>query len=69
MKTKNQQLIEEFESQLAILKDAGEIQGYVFAVLPIANHPQIAANATTLEIFGLAEAIKQHHINQSSSDR
>jgi hypothetical protein len=61
--------IDIFETELAILKESGKIKGYVLAILPEEDgNPLIAANATTLEIFGLSEAIKQYHILTTKSD-
>lgn len=70
MKTKNKELIDDIESQLAILKNSDEIKGYVLAILPEEDgDPLIAANASSLEVFGLSQAIIQHHINQTKDGR
>lgn len=69
MKDKSRELIENFETELAILKESGELRCYILAVFPPESDPLISVNGSSIDIFGLSEAAKQHHINLTSKNR
>ncbi len=54
--------IDQFETELAILKEQGKIRGYIFAVMCDDQEVLIADNATTVEVFGLAQAVIQKNV-------